>query len=752
MSSYIRNYEILRELGAGHFGAVYLCVGETPARGPLPGKRRLVAIKRLKDSTDNESVRLLLQEFALLDQVKHRGIVRVFEYLDEERAVVMEHVHGVTLRELLDACAKKKEQVFTEAAVEIGCEIADALYQAWTTPSDNGEKLQLVHRDLKPENVILTANGEVKILDFGLARVDNSDFAKEDASRIRGTPVYMAPEQARGEEIDHRADLFALGLILYELLMGRPAYRIPMDAKDPVAAVFAAIEGGELGEQIRELETKLPGMGPIVARLLQARPRNRYPTGQDLLVDLRRQLYKDRGAYLKEFCSFLFGGIIRLPELPNIEGGQGGTMSSTDKRKTIEERLRESLDRSADEPPDANAPKAPVPVRRVPRVGGPTADAAPNPTPRAAPPMVAAPHAPPKIVPRSQSAARPAPPAELDDIMPPSVKGKPAGGAKPAPAGPRKMVGARSPDETGMLQMVPLNDNEDEKEAAGDPSATAFFAIPAPKAERPKSQGPMSMSGSPVSNPTPMQPSSNSMNAPAPFQPPSIAPMNSQPQSMGPQSMGPQSMAQPMVQGPVVGYPQSGGNTPFQVSGPQPTQSANVESRMQSTRVLAVVLAAVGMLCVALLLTVVAIFLYNNKKEDKPAPPQITQNEIKPPAPKPPKGDTGMPAPKPQANKPPKPRPQGGGTPSAPAAPRVGPTGTVSVTFSGSPTPTQVEITCGSGFRQRGGVSGGSASIANVPTGEDCKLFPKGVVATAFTVRGAHNYNCSFSGTTMSCK
>lgn len=366
--------------------------------------------------------------------------------------------------------------------------------------------------------------------------------------------------------------------------------------------------------------------------------------------------------------------------------------------------------------------------------------------------MVHAPSSPPKIVPRSQSAARPAPPADLDDIMPPSVKGKPMGAGKPAPPGPRKMVGARSPDETGMLQMVPLNDNEDEKEAAGDPSATAFFAIPAPKAERPKSQGPASMSGSPMSNPTPMQAAPNSMNAPAPFQPPSIAPMNSQPQSTAPHSMGPQSMAQPMVQGPMVGYGQSGGNTPFQVSGPQPTQSANVESRMQSTRVLAVVVAAVGMLCVALLLTVVAIFLYNNKKGDTPVAAPIAVVEAKPSAPKPARGDTGMPAPKAAPAAPKKPRATGGGGPTTPAAPRLGPTGSVGVTFSGSPTPTQIEITCGSGFRQRSGVSGGSASVASVPTGEDCKLIPKGVVATAFIVRGGRNYNCSFSGTTMSCK
>ena len=225
MARYIRNYEVVRKLGGGRFGEVLLAVGEVPGRGLSAGKRRLVAVKKLRDRSNPEAAKLLMQEFALLDQVKHRGIVRVFEYVEEEHAVVMEAVNGVDLRTVLDECDKSREVIFTEAVVELACEIADALYQAYTTPGDNGEPLRLVHRDLKPENVMLTPQGEVKILDFGLARVINAEFAREDPSRIRGTPIYMAPEQARGEGVDHRTDLFALGLITYELLMNRPAYQ-----------------------------------------------------------------------------------------------------------------------------------------------------------------------------------------------------------------------------------------------------------------------------------------------------------------------------------------------------------------------------------------------------------------------------------------------------------------------------------------------------------------------------------------------
>jgi serine/threonine-protein kinase len=199
-------YEVVGELGQGQFGAVRLAVGETPARGGQSARRRLVAVKSVRESANAESLRLLRQEFALLEQVKHRAIVRVYEFLEDERAVVMEYVHGVTLRQVMEDCAAAREQVYTEAAIEIGIEVADALFQAWTTPGDNGDRLRLVHRDLKPENIMLTPAGEVKVLDFGLARVDNADFTREEARRVRGTPLYMAPEQARGDEIFFRWD------------------------------------------------------------------------------------------------------------------------------------------------------------------------------------------------------------------------------------------------------------------------------------------------------------------------------------------------------------------------------------------------------------------------------------------------------------------------------------------------------------------------------------------------------------------
>jgi serine/threonine-protein kinase len=783
----IRQYELIRELGEGRYGRVHLAAGVVPGRGMQPARRRLVAIKTLR-TADAEAQRLLLQEFALLDQVKHRAIVRVFEVLPQERAVVMEAVHGVTLRTVLDVCAQAREQVFTEAALEVACELADALDQAWSTPGDNGEKLRLVHRDLKPENIMLTRTGEVKILDWGLARVDNAEFAREATGRVHGTPVYMSPEQARGEEVDHRSDLFALGLILYELLMGHPAYRVPVDASDPMRAVYAAIEGGEVGEQVRELEGRLPSIGPIVARLLHPRPKNRYAHGQDVLVDLRRLLGRDRGAYLTEFADFFFDTLHRLPDLPDLEAAAvppagraepartGVPMSNETGRKSMEERLREREARLRGEVPEAEAPRAPVPVRR-----GAVPQAAPLPSapaPSAPPPVVrgaggaAAPPATPpppvsrapapRIEPRSASAR--ATPGPLDEeSLPPSVRGGGARPSRPAPAGPAVPVGARRPDETGMLSMVPLGDAPPDT-GDGDGSATAFFALPAPRAAAPKA----APSAPPPSPQAPRPPMASAPQAPAAapgFQPPSFQPPPFQaaapPPPATPYAPPPGAITGTgmTIQGPTIQGPTANGGTPFAVGGPVPTQAATGEARVQSQRVWAVVLGVFGLAALAVLAVVWSKLGKPDEKEAAPTPVAAA------PAPAPVTvkraardEDTGNAAPAPAAPAPaarPRPRPVASGAAPAPAAPRPAPMAAraaLNVTFSSTPAPTSVEVTCPSGFRERGAVAGSAVSVPNVPTGESCTMFVKGVPGTPAPVSGGRSITCAIVGTTTSCR
>jgi serine/threonine protein kinase len=706
LATSIRQYEIIRELGAGHFGTVYLAVGEVPGRGPRPATRRLVAIKKLHDSANGEAAQLMRQEFALLDQVKHRSIVRVFEYLEDENAVVMEYIHGVSLREILDALEAAREQVFTESAVEIGCEISDALYQAYTTPGDNGEPLLLVHRDVKPANVMLTPGGEVKILDFGLARVDNKEFASDDPERIKGTPIYMAPEQARGEKLDHRTDLFSLGLILYELLMNRAAYRISADAADPMRVIFDAIEAGDLEGQCQELEGKLPGLGPILARLLQARPADRFQNGQDLLVELRGQLYRDRGTYLEEFCAFFFGTIKDIGSAPSLTD-LPATISAQSRggRKSIEERLRASMAMEA---------------------RAKTAATQPAPTP---------------IVP-----------------------------APSEPKTPRlKTIGERHPAETGMLQMVPLSEDDDLKDASKDPSATQFFAIPAPKADRargtagppvPPMGGPPAM-GAPPPPPGRMgaPPSPPAIGGPPP--PPSFGGPPPPPAFGGPPPIaaGPPAIG---LGGAVAGSSvsaQSSVSSPFSTGGGVGAPPS-ADQRVQSNRVYAIVIGMFFLVCSAIIITV----LVGGGDEADQAKTSKTTTVLPtttstPGFAKSSAKDTGFQAAKKtvrSSSRRDKSREQGrdkarepkkSGAPKASSAGK----GKVRITIRDAQMATKAELRC-PGYRKRSSFKGRVASFAGVPGGACEVHFFGPVPARARGVKSGDSLTCSLIGATAQCR
>ncbi len=676
-------------------------------------------------------VTTIRQRAALLEQVRDPRFVEVLDILPDEPAVVSDYVHGITLARALDALKRAREQVFTEAAVEIGVELAEALHRAYTVPGRNGEPLEATHLRLTPSNVMLTADGGVRILDFAIGTA-----LPQSGSGGANDLLYLAPEQARREDVDHRTDLFAVGLILYELLMNQPAWRAS-DAAGAEADLLRQIGTGDLREACRSLEQTLPALGPILRKLLQARPEDRYRTGADLLVDLRRQLYRERGAYLKEFCEFYFSAIQKLDPPPDLEG-QGGARG---KRRSIEERLRESLSRegAAAAPPPARAPLATVGTEAP-----PPAPARPSESPQRPPP--------PRLAsPRAQAPSVPVAEPEGEDMSTGGKKapprppvGGPASRAQPfSPSGdsaakkgggPMKVIGERRPDETGMLEMVPLSSDKDKAAASEDPSATAFFAIPAPKADRSRA--------TPAAPPPPGFSGPSGVSAPSsgPPGPPVARP------PIGAPSMPP--APQPIVQGPVVSYGNAGGASPFQVAGPGPvaSPSADAGQRVQSNRVYAILVGVFMLVCVAV---VVAVWLIPKAAEDsKPpatptaTPPVVVEKTAKveedtapPPAP--------APAPKPKVKS---------STPKAAApAPSSGP-GTLTVTLADASQATSIEVNCPSGFRQRSALSGGRGSIASVPQ-EKCVLYFKGGAPAQFApVNGGRSLSCSIVGTTAVCK
>jgi TolB-like protein/tRNA A-37 threonylcarbamoyl transferase component Bud32/Flp pilus assembly protein TadD len=263
VSPTVSHYRLLELLGEGSMGAVYR------AEDLMLG--RTVAVKALKHPAlagPTERARFLREARAISD-LDHPNIVTLFEALQDGEGLylVMQYVRGRTLRAILGG-----EGVDAAQAVRIACEVTDGLRAAHA----HG----LVHRDLKPENVMVTPEGHCKVLDFGVAHlVDSTTITR--AGEIVGTLCYMAPEQLQGRPVDARADLYSLGVVLFEML----TRRLPFEPKERGSFVhdLLTVEAPRLST----LTVGLPaGFDEIVARALAKEPEHRYPDANSLLHDL----------------------------------------------------------------------------------------------------------------------------------------------------------------------------------------------------------------------------------------------------------------------------------------------------------------------------------------------------------------------------------------------------------------------------------------------------------------------------------
>jgi serine/threonine protein kinase/Tol biopolymer transport system component len=264
-------YQILSFLGAGGMGEVHLALDTRLGRK--------VAIKLLLDefTTDSERLRRFEQEARAASALNHPNIITVHEIgeIEGRRFIVTEYVEGETLRRRMESAAQRRIRM--SEALEIASQVAAALQAA--------HEAGITHRDIKPENVMLRADGLTKVLDFGLAKLSGRRAGWRPAAEsldtrsgiVMGTVSYMSPEQARGEKVDHRTDIFSLGVTLYEMLAGRR----PFDgatASDVMAATLTS-EPVSLAETVPEVPATL---WRIVERCLEKRPGQRFQSAGDL--------------------------------------------------------------------------------------------------------------------------------------------------------------------------------------------------------------------------------------------------------------------------------------------------------------------------------------------------------------------------------------------------------------------------------------------------------------------------------------
>ena len=259
-------YRILERVGRGGMGEVHLAWDTR--------MRRKVAIKSLPADLCAHAGfrRRLAEEARITSSLRHPRIVRVFELTDSWGClhIVMEFVEGRTLDRLM-----AEEELSASQSVGIALQIADGLAAAHAAG--------VIHRDIKPSNVMVDRKGQVKILDFGLARSPNSRRGARGGVVSLGTPAFQAPEQLRGSKGDHRSDLFSLGVVLYQMLAGR----LPFEGEYPEAVSYAIQNESPLPVSADGRSVN-PLLEHVLSRLLAKHPEERYPTAEDLICDLRR--------------------------------------------------------------------------------------------------------------------------------------------------------------------------------------------------------------------------------------------------------------------------------------------------------------------------------------------------------------------------------------------------------------------------------------------------------------------------------
>lgn len=284
MTESAQRYRVVEKLESGGMAEVFRAESEG-----LQGFRKQVAIKRVLPhlSEKKRFIAMFLDEARISAQLSHSNCVQVFDIGvgDSAYFIVMEYVDGANLKSIAESLKKQGKDFPVAAAAFIAQEICKGLSYAHELTDQNGIPLNIVHRDMSPPNVLVTKYGEVKIVDFGLAKA-SSQLEKSEPGIIKGKFSYLSPEAAMGQEVDSKTDIFAVGIILWELLAGQ---RLFLGESD-----FQTVKKVQLAQvpPISQLNRKVPPeLERIVTKALAKDMLQRYGTARELGHDLIRFLY-----------------------------------------------------------------------------------------------------------------------------------------------------------------------------------------------------------------------------------------------------------------------------------------------------------------------------------------------------------------------------------------------------------------------------------------------------------------------------
>jgi len=326
----IDRYEILKPLGAGGMSEVFLARMRAEA-----GVERFVAIKRLlPQRLGNQTAQdMFIDEARISAQLRHSNIAQTLEFGKDGGYyfIVMEYVHGISLYKIAEH--RGSLEVPHSMGAFVTARLCEALQYAHTLSDVHGRPLNIVHRDLNPGNVMLTHHGEVKLIDFGIARASRR-IHETQVGAIKGAIGYMSPEQVNQASIDHRSDIFVAGTLLFEMLVGRNPFRATVTADTLRRVCDGIIEPAGWNRQMD------PDLARICARSLQRHPDERYQSAGEMQEDLDQYCHGQRygsrtlATWMGSTFPELGPGLMQLKSVPRIKledlPPPGGTQAESD--------------------------------------------------------------------------------------------------------------------------------------------------------------------------------------------------------------------------------------------------------------------------------------------------------------------------------------------------------------------------------------------------------------------------------------
>ncbi len=349
-------YTLLEKIAQGGMAQVFKAKTVDPQ-----GIERLVVIKRILPhiSSNPEYVDMLVNEAKVAVHFTHGNIAQVYDLgrINDDYFIVMEYVDGKTFSQINKALLEKGQHFPLEVLLYCFIELCRGLAYIHRKADPEGKPLGVVHRDVSPQNIILTYAGNIKLIDFGVAKADVR-VEKTESGVLKGKFAYMSPEQSRGEPIDFRSDVFSIGILLWELLTGERLFK-QKNNQDTLKAVQKA-----KFDPVTTKQSHLPKeLDVIIKRALQRKPKDRYNDCADIASDLEKLLllrYPDfKPVQAAQFLYDLFG--------PDSDEAGLPLPAYIQEKKALKNETVRSV-REDDEPTIKERPEAGTPVVRMPKV------------------------------------------------------------------------------------------------------------------------------------------------------------------------------------------------------------------------------------------------------------------------------------------------------------------------------------------------------------------------------------------------